>query len=385
MDDNSFAEAVLAVKARLYGTTDLAVLRKVATRVAPLCDAATLDRPRLVGVVDDCFEELSDAEDRDSRLDQLERWLTAGREGYVAQHVPAIWRKDLKITGQIGDLKSGLSFVSYLRQVDTAVAKGHSDTEIVEAVLRAIQPGNRLKSYLEGRDDLDLATLNTLIRSYYREKSPTELYQQLCNLSQTSEETAQDFLIRALDLRQQVLFASKQKDAGMKYDPELVKSMTIRSLSTGLREDSVRYEFQTTLAKRGVSDEELLQTLNLICALDNERKTKIERPRQPNVHQIEYEQKSKGNKSEMEELRAEIASLRRHFDNTTVKDGKQPTGDRVRRRQGCKKCVDTGNTEKCDHCFQCGASDHWQRGCRAKKLTGSASGNGKGSPGVEAQ
>ncbi len=77
-------------------------------------------------------------------------------------------------------------------------------------------------------------------------------------------ESTQDFLFRALDIRQKVLFASGEECADVSYDLELVQTMFRRSLSTGIRDDIIRSEFAVTLAKKDVSDEELVTVMNTI-------------------------------------------------------------------------------------------------------------------------
>ena len=57
--------------------------------------------------------------------------------------------------------------------------------------------------------ELTLAKLRQMFRAHYKQKSGTELYQELTTMCQSPKETPQDFLIGALDLRQQVLFASQ--------------------------------------------------------------------------------------------------------------------------------------------------------------------------------
>ena len=64
--------------------------------------------------------------------------------------------------------------MSFLRQVESAVQKGYSDREIVDAVIKSIQTGTKLRGYLEGRDALKLPTLQAIIRAFYKEKSPTD-------------------------------------------------------------------------------------------------------------------------------------------------------------------------------------------------------------------
>jgi hypothetical protein len=133
----------------------------------------------------------------------------------MEQQLPAVqgvhWRKDFKIYGQITET-GGLSFVSLIRQLETGLEKGFSTSEIMEGIIRAIHPSVKLRSYFEGRPDLTLPTLRRIIRSHFQEKTPTELYQQLCNLAQGPKEEANDFLMRALDLRQKVVFSAKEID-----------------------------------------------------------------------------------------------------------------------------------------------------------------------------
>ena len=68
-----------------------------------------------------------------------------------------VLRKDLKISGNIGDFgkKEGLtSFTNLVHQVENAVKVGYENYEIVEACIKAIEPGSKLRSYLEGKADL---------------------------------------------------------------------------------------------------------------------------------------------------------------------------------------------------------------------------------------
>lgn len=76
-------------------------------------------------------------------------------------YVHPLYRRDLKITGPIGEphQKDRLTYTSLERQIQKALAKGYDETEVVEAVIQAIAPGTKLKSYLESRVDLSLQAL----------------------------------------------------------------------------------------------------------------------------------------------------------------------------------------------------------------------------------
>ena len=151
-----------------------------------------------------------------------------------------VWKKDFKMTGMIRDSNSCLSYMSFLRQVEVAKDKKYKDSEIIDGIIRAVQPGCRLRGYIEGRDDLNLPSTQAIVRSFYHLKSSTELYQELCNLSQTPKETCQDVLLRGLELRQKINFASKEA-TDFAYDKKLVERQLHHSLITGIRDDSVKH------------------------------------------------------------------------------------------------------------------------------------------------
>lgn len=204
----------------------------------------------------------------------------------------APWRKEYKISGQIGEpgQKDRLTFSSLARQIENGLSKGYSDLEIVDAVIRAIVPGLQLRNYLEGKKDLTLPTLRRILRSHYQERSATELYKQLTTDAQGQKETPQNFLLRTMDLRQKILFASQEAESGLKYDPALVQSLFLHTVLTGLQSDSVKSDLQPYLLQTSTSDELLLEKLNVACANEKERQDKKRQnlpPRSTNVHVVQ--------------------------------------------------------------------------------------------------
>lgn len=191
-------------------------------------------------------------------------------------HLSLRWNREFKISGQIGEpgQKDKLTFSSLAHQIEQGISKGFPEIEIVDAVIRAIAPGLQLRSYLEGKTNLTLPTLRRILRSHYQEKGATELYKQLTSEVQSSKETPQKFLIRALDLRQKILFASQEAESSLKYDPVLVQSMFLHTVLTGLQNDSIRSDLQPYLQQTTSSDELLLEKLNIACANEAERQHK---------------------------------------------------------------------------------------------------------------
>lgn len=125
--------------------------------------------------------------------------------------------------------KETLSFSRLEHQIESGLKRRYSETEIVETVVRAISPGLKLRSYLEGRTDLTLTSLRQVLRAHYAETDATVLYQQLTKATQGANETPLEFLIRVLDLRQKILFASKRTKSSLKYNR--VRSKSVFSVS----------------------------------------------------------------------------------------------------------------------------------------------------------
>ena len=168
-----------------------------------------------------------------------------------------------------------MTFSSLAHQIENGLNRGYPEIEIVDAVIRSISPGSQLRSYLEGKPHLTLPTLRCILRSHFQEKSATELYKQLASEAQHSKETPQSFLMRVLDLRQKVLFASQESESGLKYDPALVQRMFLHTVLTGLQNtDSIRIDMQPLLLDTKTSDKLLLERLNFACANEAERRNK---------------------------------------------------------------------------------------------------------------
>lgn len=199
------------------------------------------------------------------------------------------FKRDFKISGQIGDVsqKDRLSFSSLAHQIENGLKNDYSEDEIKEAVIKAINPALSLRSYLEGKADLTLAKLRRIMRSHYQERTATELYHQLSSTVQQPKEKPQEFLIRLLDLKQKVLFASQETDSDLKYDPTLVHGMFVHSFSLGLKNENIKIEMKPYLEKKTMSDEELFEKLNVCVSNEMERSQKFGSRLTPKVNAVQ--------------------------------------------------------------------------------------------------
>ena len=190
-----------------------------------------------------------------------------------------LFKKEFKISGIITDTSSPdqLSFTGLIRQINTGISKGYKPEEICEGVIRSIQPASLLRSYLETMSitDLTLPRLRKILRTHYKEKSSTELFQELSNLVQLPKEDTQSYLIRALNLRQKVLFASQELESALKYDPVLVQGVFLHVVENGLRNDNIRNKIRPVLSQAHVQDEELIHQITTAIIAEEERITKL--------------------------------------------------------------------------------------------------------------
>ena len=127
--------------------------------------------------------------------------------------------------GELGK-KDKLGYQALVSQIEAGLAKRYSDKKVVSAVVRAVQPGLQLRSYLENLTELTLPRLRKILPFHFQEKNAIELYQLLTNITQQPNEDAQSFFMRALTIRRSVISASKESGSGIKYDASSVQSVS---------------------------------------------------------------------------------------------------------------------------------------------------------------
>ena len=319
-------------------------------------------------------------------------------EAKVSVDIAKAFKRDFKIFGTIGgdSHKDSLSFVSLMRQIDTGTKNGYNETEIIEAVIRSVSPSLKLRSYLEMTSGLSLARLKQILRAHFKEKSATELYQELAQLCQGPKESAQDFLIRAMNLREQVIFSSQAVESTVKYSASLVQSLFIHVIETGLQQESVRAKLRPLLEKPSVNDEELMEKVNLAVSAETERQSKMgvsskkniqvnqvygsdctlgsQNPKEKKNSDANQVKECKPNKlvAALEAVQSDLASLKEAFNNSQKSGRDTSADDRRSPRKSvlCQGCKDSGET-KCPHCYKCGSTEHYARGCKKSQ------GNGK--------
>ena len=301
--------------------------------------------------------------------------------------------KDFKIHGTIGGEKKSdsIKFSSLKYQISSGQDQGYTETVICAAVLKAIAPGNPLRTYLENTPALSVKSLLEVLRSHFHEKDSSSAFTDLCNAAQSVDENPHDFVVRVLVLRQNVITLSREE--GVPYDLNLVQKRFLHTIETGLRNSNIRSELRDKLvfnAALPVADEVLLRAISEAMTNESERTGKFgkSKVRFSDVLAIEdtvksdttvksdVKKKQNGMQSQIQELESkqekEMSALR--SDLCEIKTALQqavmghnrfsgPGRQMFARRNKCKKCLDSTNPERCPHCFKCFSTEHKSVDC----------------------
>ncbi|XP_036423626.1 uncharacterized protein LOC118806323 [Colossoma macropomum] len=307
----------------------------------------------------------------------------------VAAFLP---RRELKIQGgQISDSGSEIIYNSICKQIDEGLKEGFTESEVIRSVLRVTKPGT-FKEFLTDKVDLTVDGLKRLLRSHIRDKSSTELFQELSNAKQNERETPQQFVYRIMGLKQRVLLASQQCSSEFNYDRRLVQGVFLHTLYQGLNEKSnnIRCDIKPYLTDPQVTDDFILEQITKSATEEAERQKRLtsagkQRPvtvssaQEVNTDQInqtkltQVDSELQANRTAIMQLTAQVSALTKSLEKVVTSNGSempathpqsapkiQPPKVTVKRK--CQECIQQGR-EKCVHCFLCGQAGHRAVGC----------------------
>ena len=282
--------------------------------------------------------------------------------------------REFKINGKIGtpDQKEKLSFMSLIYQMNSGIEKGFSERDICEAVIKSISPDLPLRSYLEGKETMDMATLSKILRSHFKEPNSTALFTQLSNSKQASTESAQEYVIRLMSLRQKILFVSREESCSYNFD--LIQNRFEHAVLVGLRNENIRNELRPILKSQGtLSDEILLEHLSLAMSDEHEhsekfykRRTDISKLESSEEKQIKSEKIDNKLLTELQSLKVSLDEISKWQDNYVRDSSRLPRqNNKQNLPRRCSECLKNKN-QKCDHCYFCGSDEHFQTGCKKR-------------------
>ena len=196
--------------------------------------------------------------------------------------------RDFKISGQIGEPGQAdkLTFSNLLHQILTARTQLYSDEEIIAAVVKACTPGLSLRTYLEGRPGMTMQTLMTILRTHFKEKDATAVFNEMSNASQGPKDTEHSFCMRMMGLRDKVMLLTREEDN--LYDARLVQTQFQHALYTGFRSENARHALSLILKTPNVTDSDLLVAINEYMMNVAEHKSKTEATKQT-VNQVKFQ------------------------------------------------------------------------------------------------
>ena len=325
--------------------------------------------------------------------------------------------KECKISGQIGSpgQKDKLTYTGLSFQIVSARQRGFSDADICAAVIKAIVPGEDLRTYLEMCPELNLETMIPILRAHFKETDATAVFTELSNGTQQPSESENDFCLRMMALRQKVLLMSDEEKG--QYSRDLVQDQFQKSLGTGFRREAVRQQLRATL-KAPIDDVQLLREVGEVVMTELEHNVKVKNRVAANKVLVEEKEKEKakttttkqGNPlmgeiskltaqiNQLTGLHGEVEKLRQELENrgaagvgaggtgngqqngggTGAPGGGQGgfgrggyRGGRGRGRGrfiGCPTCRQNGRF--CRHCFGCGSEDHEHADCTVNPKNG---------------
>lgn len=308
-------------------------------------------------------------------------------------------RREFKLHGgQISDVGSDISYSNLCKQIDEGMQEGFTESEIIRTVLKVIKPGT-FRDMLTNKSDLTVDELKRFLRAHIRDKSSTELFQELSNARQQDKESPQQFLYKIMGLKQRVLFESQQPGAEFSYDKKLVQGTFLHTLYQGLNEKSshVRQDLKPLLTDLQVSDDFLLDQITKSTSEETERLKRLgtvakNRPVTVSPAQLDTSDSAKqtkvdtelqANRAAIKELTAQVSSLTKHLAQMVKPTDSATSGEPCsaaahpqppihEARGRCNNCVQQ-NKVSCPHCFVCGQAGHRAIGCLQRRMSGNGS------------
>ena len=331
--------------------------------------------------------------------------------------------RECKISGTIGGKTAAknMTFTRLQFEVNNARKSKCPPNVIIAGIIKAIDPSNDARTYLETSPDLTLEEVLDFIKNHCAEIDESgTLVTQFQNACQKPEQDANNFVTGLMVLRKKVMQLSIEK--GLPYPENLLRNEFFHIMFTGLRSESLRTELREMVKGNwSLTDNQLLSLVRKASANKAERDLKLGENVDEKEDVVEVsalstshsgkEKKKKDNPfarieellvkqdKEMKELRTEIMELKSGntsstsgFPNVNAPSFSQSPQPpqlsqqqqkqinslqnqleqlqgfarlRPKRRNECNNCWQT-NADRCNHCLGCGSTAHKVANCDKK-------------------
>jgi len=301
----------------------------------------------------------------------------------------SVFRRQLKITGIIASTKDNITYLNLLSQIADAKANNYTEDDICRAVRKAIAAASNLRTYFDTQSTMKLQRMLNILRDFYRERTASEMFQDLGRLCQQQQEKATDFIFRAFELRQKVIMAADAE--GGLYNSGLVQETFLRAVRTGITDSHIRAHMRPFLDPRSstpIDDELLLRELNIAAAESEESSAKQKSVSAKKVTIAETTAKTDTATNEVSSaikplmeglanLQKQVNDLQNSNQNSRQSSNQNLNQNSYSNRQTnrnfqkrdrdfrCSKCREQ-NSSRCAHCFHCGQENHFARDCANK-------------------
>ena len=276
------------------------------------------------------------------------------------------FRREFKITGNVGTTSGCITFISLCSQINEGKAKGYSEEEITMAIKKSVSAGSELRTVLDAKQEILLGPMLSFIRSFMKEKTATELFKDLIDVVQTENEDAHMFVLRAMEIREKIRVAPVES---VQYSNTQTQDMFVHTIRTGLKDINIRSRLETILVN-DIQDDKLMAAINTVSMEENERVRKLSSVAAKSKKPITSAQASAAYQSsdttlmntikelsnEVKSLRGDVAELKKSSNQQNSAQSSYP--------RGCSYCRDEGRGDSCRHCWRCGAGDHTASYCR---------------------
>ena len=194
-------------------------------------------------------------------------------------------------------------------QIKEGLASGYGEKEVISGVISVTEPGSELRTYLERARKLTFEDFKITLREYYKVRESHKIMDEMVATVQKPKQPLLKFVMTMCALRDEILEVMQGEECSQ--DERLVQRRFVDSLSSGIREPTIRLEMQSVL-KQNLSDTLLFKEVNQIMTRVEENEKKLEtESKSVSVKAVDVQEGgSKGQRRKEEERRdAEIAAL----------------------------------------------------------------------------